>query len=67
MIQRTAACLLRDLSGVIRDKILRISAQLCKPWRGPEEAVNQYCHLDLRWTYGETYENRDPECYAVTI
>ena len=53
MIQRTAACLLRDSPGVIRGKILRILAQLCKSWRGAEEAMNHHCHLDLPWTYTE--------------
>ena len=54
MIQRTAACLLRDSPGAIRGKILRILQQLCEPGRGFEEARIQHCHLDLLWTYRES-------------
>ena len=54
MIQRTAACLLRDSPGVIRGQILRILLQLCKPRYGVGEATNQHCHLDLLWTYRES-------------
>ena len=54
MIQRATACLLRDSPGVIRGKILRILAQLCKSRHGAEEAINHHCHLDLLWTYRES-------------
>jgi hypothetical protein len=55
-IQRTAACLLRDLPGVIRGEILRILQQLCNPDRIVEKgsiASSFGLTVDLQGEIGE--------------
>ncbi len=48
MIQRTAACLLRDSPGVIRGKILRILSQICNL---SVEPTRRQINIVI-WTYG---------------